>query len=210
MIRNRFLLLLTGLLLFPAPRSQAQTPGNEAAILRTGIPNILPLRERGEVVNRWLVKRLDTILPEIMRREGFDMWIVDNREYNEDPVFFSLMPGNTMAARRRTILVFHDPGPGQPIERLAVSRYGIGNFYRGMWNPEEEPDQYRALAKVIEERDPDEIRIINGEYVTVPDAKVYNPAFDMTPPELVDAIITDRGVVKNPTEEKMRKLFESD
>jgi methylthioribose-1-phosphate isomerase len=61
---------------------------------------------------------------------------------------------------------------------------------------------------VIEERDPDEIRIINGKYVTVPDAKVYNPAFDMTPPELIDAIITDRGVVKNPTEEKMHKLFE--
>ncbi|MFW9909154.1 MAG: S-methyl-5-thioribose-1-phosphate isomerase [Candidatus Thorarchaeota archaeon] len=60
---------------------------------------------------------------------------------------------------------------------------------------------------IIEERDPDEIRIINGEYVTVPDAKVYNPAFDMTPPELIDAIITDRGVVRNPTEEKMRKLF---
>jgi len=63
---------------------------------------------------------------------------------------------------------------------------------------------------IIEERNPDEIRIINGQYVTVPDAKVYNPAFDMTPPELVDAIITDRGVVKNPTEEKMRKLFERD
>ena len=60
---------------------------------------------------------------------------------------------------------------------------------------------------VIEERDPDEIRMINGEYVTVPDAKVYNPAFDMTPPELIDAIITNRGVVRNPTEEKMRKLF---
>lgn len=63
---------------------------------------------------------------------------------------------------------------------------------------------------IIEERDPDEIRIINGEYVTVPDAKVYNPAFDMTPPELVDAIITDRGVVKNPTEEKMLKLFKGE
>ncbi|MBN2228156.1 MAG: S-methyl-5-thioribose-1-phosphate isomerase [Candidatus Thorarchaeota archaeon] len=60
---------------------------------------------------------------------------------------------------------------------------------------------------VIEERDPNEIRMINGEYVTVPDAKVYNPAFDMTPPELIDAIITDRGIVKNPTEEKMLKLF---
>jgi len=63
---------------------------------------------------------------------------------------------------------------------------------------------------IIEERDPDEIRMINGEYVTVPDAKVYNPAFDMTPPELVDAIITDRGVVKTPTEAKMRKLFENE
>lgn len=63
---------------------------------------------------------------------------------------------------------------------------------------------------VIEERDSDEIRMINGEYVTVPDAKVYNPAFDMTPPKLVDAIITDRGVVRNPTEAKMRKLFEKE
>jgi methylthioribose-1-phosphate isomerase len=62
---------------------------------------------------------------------------------------------------------------------------------------------------VIEERNPDEIRMINGEYVTVPDAKVYNPAFDMTPPELISAIVTDRGVVRNPTEEKMRKLFSS-
>ncbi len=58
----------------------------------------------------------------------------------------------------------------------------------------------------IEERDSDEIRIINGEYVTVPDAKVYNPAFDVTPPQLVTAIITDKGIVKNPTEEKMLKL----
>ena len=61
----------------------------------------------------------------------------------------------------------------------------------------------------IEERDPDEIRIINGEYVTVPDAKVYNPAFDVTPPELVTAIITDKGIVHNPTEEKMLKLRDS-
>ncbi len=60
---------------------------------------------------------------------------------------------------------------------------------------------------IIEERSPDEVRIINGEYITVPTAKVYNPAFDITPPELITAIITDRGVVKNPTEEKMRKMF---
>jgi len=60
---------------------------------------------------------------------------------------------------------------------------------------------------IIEERDPDEVRMINGEYITVPNAKVYNPAFDMTPPELIDAIITDRGIVRNPTEKKMRALL---
>ncbi len=60
----------------------------------------------------------------------------------------------------------------------------------------------------IEERDPDEVRMINGEYVTVPDAKVYNPAFDITPPELITAIITDKGVVESPTEAKMIRLFD--
>lgn len=61
----------------------------------------------------------------------------------------------------------------------------------------------------IEERHPDEIRIINGVLVTVPTARVYNPAFDTTPPELVTAIITDKGVVESPNEERMRKLYNS-
>ncbi|MHA1480834.1 MAG: S-methyl-5-thioribose-1-phosphate isomerase [Candidatus Thorarchaeota archaeon] len=60
----------------------------------------------------------------------------------------------------------------------------------------------------IEERDPNEIRMINGEYICPPDAKVYNPAFDTTPPELITAIITDKGVVEAPNAEKMRRLFE--
>ncbi len=60
---------------------------------------------------------------------------------------------------------------------------------------------------VIEERDGNEIRVINGEYVTVPNAKVYNPAFDTTPPELITAIVTDRGVVESPTEDKMKKMM---
>ncbi len=59
---------------------------------------------------------------------------------------------------------------------------------------------------VIEERNPDEIRVINGTPITVPTAKVYNPAFDTTPPELVTAIITDKGVVELPDEDKMRGL----
>jgi len=36
---------------------------------------------------------------------------------------------------------------------------------------------------------------------------VYNPAFDITPPDLITAIITDRGVIEQPDEEKMRRMF---
>lgn len=51
----------------------------------------------------------------------------------------------------------------------------------------------------IEERDPDEVRRVLGKcLITVPDVDVYNPAFDITPPELVSAIITDKGVIYPP------------
>lgn len=47
---------------------------------------------------------------------------------------------------------------------------------------------------VIEERDPDEVRRGFGTLTAPPDAQVYSPAFDVTPAELVTAIITDRGI----------------
>ena len=53
---------------------------------------ILPLRTRAVVRNDWLKQRLDTILPALMAREGFDMWIVAAREYNEDPVIMTMLP----------------------------------------------------------------------------------------------------------------------
>lgn len=120
-------------------------------------PSILSMRERNAVVNNWLKIRLETVLPELMRREKFDMWVVICREYNEDPVFYSLVPYNSFAARRLTMLVFYDRGE-KGVERLAVSRYGIGNFYEGVWQPDK-IEQWECLAKVIKERNPKRIGI---------------------------------------------------
>ncbi len=50
----------------------------------------------------------------------------------------------------------------------------------------------------IEERDGDEVRRVGGVAVAPPEVAVYNPAFDVTPPELVTAIVTDRGVARPP------------
>lgn len=48
----------------------------------------------------------------------------------------------------------------------------------------------------IEERNHDEVRFIGGKQTAPADVPVFNPAFDVTPPELITAIFTDRGVIK--------------
>jgi len=48
----------------------------------------------------------------------------------------------------------------------------------------------------IEERHGDEVRQFRGVYFTVPDAPVFNPAFDVTPNDLITAIITERGIIR--------------
>src|SRR5881394_85657 len=51
----------------------------------------------------------------------------------------------------------------------------------------------------IEERDADEVRRPAGDLVTLPDVAVRNPAFDVTPAELVTAFVCERGVAQPPT-----------
>lgn len=60
---------------------------------------------------------------------------------------------------------------------------------------------------VIEERDPREVLYAGGRRVAPRSVGALNPAFDITPPELVTGIITDRGVVRQPMEENLRSKF---
>jgi methylthioribose-1-phosphate isomerase len=60
---------------------------------------------------------------------------------------------------------------------------------------------------VIEQRKASEVTGI-GDKKTAPDGiNVINPAFDMTPPELISGIITEKGIAKPPFEESIKKLF---
>ncbi len=59
----------------------------------------------------------------------------------------------------------------------------------------------------IEERDPEEV-LFFGKRRTGPEGmKVRNPAFDVTPNELITGFITDKGLVKAPFKENLRKAF---
>lgn len=123
------------------------------------MPRILTLKERAEVQDRWLELRLQRIVPEIMRREGVDMWVLIAREYNEDPVVSTMLPATAFSARRRTILLFFDQGPEKGVERISVSRYDIGTFFMSSWNKNEVPDQWKRLAELIEARAPKKIAV---------------------------------------------------
>jgi len=99
------------------------------------------LREQADRQQQWLAQRLTTVLPALMKKHGIDMWVVPMREYNEDPVFSSLVSPTTFAARRRTIYVFFDKcaaggasatspnGKGGCVERIALGGTSQGGLY---------------------------------------------------------------------------------
>ncbi|MBX9885179.1 MAG: aminopeptidase P family protein [Novosphingobium sp.] len=123
------------------------------------VPPILSARARAETENRILAERLDTVIPAIMRAEGIDLWLLVAREYFEEPVVASMLDAESMHARRRTILIFHDPGGGKPVERLTVSRYGLGGLFTPAWDPAKQPDQWQAAADIIAARGPAKIAV---------------------------------------------------
>ena len=59
----------------------------------------------------------------------------------------------------------------------------------------------------IELRDPAELFAVGGRRVVVQGAEAWNPVFDVTPASLIDAIVTERGVIERPTAAVMRALF---
>ena len=132
------------------------------------------LREQAVIQQQWLKQRLDNQLPPLMRKYGIDMWVVPMREYNEDPVFWSIVAPETFAARRRTIYVFFDRGPELGVERIALGGSNQGGVFQAvrstkpiagpagvagrqaeLWGDE----QWQVLKTVIAERNPKVIGI---------------------------------------------------
>lgn len=148
-----------GLIAVTCPAHGAPIPMSETEQAAPAIPPILPQRERAALVDRMLRERLDTVIPQLMREQKIAMWVLAAREYFEDPITATMLDAESFHARRRTILVFYDPGSGKPVERLTVSRYGMGGLFAPAWDPAKEPDQWKALAALIAERDPATIAI---------------------------------------------------
>ena len=89
---------------------------------------------------------------------------------------------------------------------VVAKRHGIP-FYAAA--PTSTIDPETPVDRVtIEERDPNEVRRVLGKVlITVPTVPVMNPAFDITPPDLVDGIITEAGIASKPFEKSLKNMI---
>ena len=149
MVRAAALLALTISLITPQGRPPAAWP----------VDRVLTHREQAPLVRGWIQKRFETLLPALMQREKFDMWIVVSREYNDDPVFRSMAPLTTYSSRRRTTLVFHDRGG--KVEAMSVGRFDYDGLYKVV--PTANDAQWAGLRALVEERNPQSIGINTSE-----------------------------------------------
>ena len=158
---------------------------------------VLSLRERAEITDQILKDRLDTVVPKVMRAAEVDAWVLIAREYNEDPILKTMLPATWLNARRRTVLIFIDRGSEVGVERMAVARYPVGTLFPGVWNPEEEPDQYARVAQILDEADPARIAINYSDIYALADGLTFSEQrnfLQALPARLRDKIVSSEAV----------------
>lgn len=154
-----FAATLAALLPMAAAGSNVASPPEQGRVIDSadGFAVLAP-RDRIEPENRMLTERIETLLPTLMGEADLDMWLVLNREYAEDPVYFTLVPQPSFAARRTTMLVFHRK-PDGTVDRLSVNTYPLGPPYEAAWSGGNLDEQWAALGRLVAEKDPKRIGI---------------------------------------------------
>jgi hypothetical protein len=154
---------------------------------------ILSERQRAQVINNILKDRLDNVLPIVMDKSNIDMWILISREYNEDPVLKTFLPAEWLNARRRTILLFYRNINNNTTEKLAVARYNFGDNILSAWDKEVQPNQWKRLVELIEERNPKRIGINYSKDFNISDGldkTDYDEFMSHLPVSLKDKIVS--------------------
>jgi Xaa-Pro aminopeptidase len=120
---------------------------------------VLSPRDQARVTDEILADRINNLLPVLMEKTGFDMWVLISREYNEDPVLKTMLPATWLSARRTTILVFYLNPAAKQFDKLAIARYNVGETIKASWDMQKFPDQWDALVDIIRNRNPKKIGI---------------------------------------------------
>ena len=159
---------------FPQWEVTAQKPAFVPQDVPPRVHPLPSLREQAKIQQDWAVKRVTGAIPMLMREHGVDMWILSMREYAEDPVFWAIKAPTTFAARRRSIYIFYDRGPGHDLERLALGGGDQGGVFAAYRSTRPSPrgdqaelvgdEQWQLLREVVEDRDPRAIAVNIDEH----------------------------------------------
>ncbi|NNL87601.1 MAG: M24 family metallopeptidase, partial [Marinicaulis sp.] len=162
----------------------------------TGAHAVLEYRDRPAAENLMVEDRLKNLLPALMEETDIDMWLVINREYAEDPIYFTLAPQPTFAARRTTMLVFHRTDDG--VDMMTVNRYPLGGLYDSAWEGGQLDEQWEALAALIVEKDPARIGVNVSRDWPVADGLthgLHERLFAVLPQEFQDRLVPAQDLV---------------
>lgn len=118
---------------------------------------VLSLKDRATVIDDITSKRINQLLPSMMKQANIDMWLLISREYNEDPVLKTLLPAKWVSARRTTMFVF--VRQGQAVKALAIAPYNVGSVFERAWDKKTQPNQWQALVDLMKLYDPKSIGI---------------------------------------------------
>lgn len=167
---------------------------------------ILPYRKQEELLDSWLKKRLDNVLPKVMKRSGIDTWVVACREYNEDPMLKNLVPCAMMTARRLTILLFHLEG--DEVKRYALTRPNVGldDLYESVWlnrkgsrwsEDDGAETQMECLNRMLKQCNPNKIGLNYSNTFAFADGlshNLYEQIMDSLDEELKDKVVSAENV----------------
>lgn len=141
--------------------------------------SILSMRERAEFIDNITNLRIKQLLPKLMIESNIDMWVVISREYNEDPIIKTLLPATWMSARRTTILVFA-LNDDHKVSAYAIAPYKVGSTFEKAWDKEKQPNQWLALADLMNKHNPESIGINQSKHWAHADGLVATDKENLT------------------------------
>jgi len=172
---------------------------------------VLTEREQSKIVDEILEERFQTLLPVLMKRSGIDMWLLISREYNEDPVLKTMLPSTWLSARRTTMLVFYLNPATQTLERFAIARYNVGNSIKAAWDLQKFPDQWNALADLIQKKNPSKIGIntsLNFGHADGLDHTHYERLVDKLPASFKNKLVSAESLAVGWLESRTERELE--
>lgn len=128
----------------------------------------LPMRERCDIMNRITRKRIETLVPALMRETGFDMWLVISQEDSHDPVFVSMTPFDVWSPVLQILIFFDRPDRGG-IEMINLSRTPMFDCFDTPHQVRMPDPQWEWLSELVRERDPRRIGINESELIWAAD-----------------------------------------